>query len=226
MLASGAFQCPVRGDARLPEAPWVTRDSNTSGCCSALEHGTEVMVRCLIASSRLTQAHSTHSACSCGQQQAAGRNRHYDRFFFFVRSSEKVTGARNSCLASTCGRTGKRRPRGYHPQARRRVVRQLGDPGWKPAVRVGEAAIREVAAYLLDHDRWARVPTSVLVRARHPVFCYQASGSGDSEQAAAAGSVLPMKLNSLPAAPSVLVDRGGEPCTCTVTPKYCVIKRV
>ncbi|KXZ44780.1 hypothetical protein GPECTOR_62g895 [Gonium pectorale] len=58
-------------------------------------------------------------------------------------------------------------PKGY-------VGRQLGDPGWKPTVRVGEAAIREVAACLLDHDGWARVPTSVLVRARHPVFCYQA----------------------------------------------------
>eukprot|EP00983_Pelagomonas_calceolata_P006933 225876-Pelagomonas_calceolata.AAC.8 len=29
-----------------------------------------------------------------------------------------------------------------------------------------------VAAYLLDHDGWAKVPTSVLVRARHPIFCY------------------------------------------------------
>lgn len=56
-------------------------------------------------------------------------------------------------------------PKGY-------VGRALGDPGWKPTVRVGEAAMREVAAYLLDHDNWSRVPTSVLVRARHPIFCY------------------------------------------------------
>ena len=34
-------------------------------------------------------------------------------------------------------------PKGY-------VGRSLGDPGWKPTVRVGEAAMREVAAYLLD----------------------------------------------------------------------------
>ncbi|GFR52990.1 hypothetical protein Agub_g15680 [Astrephomene gubernaculifera] len=61
-------------------------------------------------------------------------------------------------------------PKGY-------VGRQLGDPGWKPTVRVGEAAIREVAAYLLDHDGWARVPTSVLVRARHPIFCYQSNST-------------------------------------------------
>lgn len=50
------------------------------------------------------------------------------------------------------------------------VGRQLGDPGLKPSVRVGEAAIREVAAYLLDHDHRAKVPTTVLVRASHPIF--------------------------------------------------------
>ncbi|GAX75569.1 hypothetical protein CEUSTIGMA_g3012.t1 [Chlamydomonas eustigma] len=56
-------------------------------------------------------------------------------------------------------------PKGY-------VGRSLGDPGWKPTVRVGEAAMREVAAYLLDRDGFSKVPTSVLVRARHPIFCY------------------------------------------------------
>lgn len=39
-------------------------------------------------------------------------------------------------------------PKGY-------VGRCLGEPGWKPTVRVGEAALREVAAYLLDHERFA-----------------------------------------------------------------------
>ncbi|GLC36811.1 hypothetical protein PLESTB_000780500 [Pleodorina starrii] len=73
-------------------------------------------------------------------------------------------------------------PKGY-------VGRQLGDPGWKPTVRVGEAAIREVAAYLLDHDGWARVPTSVLVRARHPVFCYQASQESTLTPTAEASAV-------------------------------------
>lgn len=33
------------------------------------------------------------------------------------------------------------------------VGRSLGDPGLKPTVRVGEAALREVAAYLLDKSR-------------------------------------------------------------------------
>jgi hypothetical protein len=50
------------------------------------------------------------------------------------------------------------------------VGRQLGEPGLKPTVRVGEAASREVAAYLLDHDHFAKVPHTVMVRMSHPVF--------------------------------------------------------
>lgn len=50
------------------------------------------------------------------------------------------------------------------------VGRQLGEPGLKPTVRVGEAASREVAAYLLDHDRFARVPHTVMVKMTHPIF--------------------------------------------------------
>eukprot|EP00891_Asterochloris_glomerata_P001413 jgi/Astpho2/1413/e_gw1.00025.68.1_t len=54
-------------------------------------------------------------------------------------------------------------PKGY-------VGRQLGEPGLKPTVRVGEAAMREVAAYLLDHDRFAHVPHTVLCKVTHPCF--------------------------------------------------------
>ena len=50
------------------------------------------------------------------------------------------------------------------------VGRQLGEPGLKPTVRVGEAAMREVAAYLLDHDRFAHVPHTVLCKVTHPCF--------------------------------------------------------
>lgn len=35
--------------------------------------------------------------------------------------------------------------------------RELGDPGLKPTVRVGEAALREVAAFLLDYKGFAKV---------------------------------------------------------------------
>lgn len=52
------------------------------------------------------------------------------------------------------------------------VGRSLGAPGLKPTVRVGEAAIREVAAYLLDKDGFANVPHTILARASHPSFHY------------------------------------------------------
>lgn len=55
------------------------------------------------------------------------------------------------------------------------VGRALGEPGLKPTVRVGEAAIREVAAYLLDHDHFAQVPHTVLVKFTHPIFHVQTS---------------------------------------------------
>lgn len=87
-------------------------------------------------------------------------------------------------------------PKGY-------VGRALGDAGWKPTVRVGEAAMREVAAYLLDRD-FAKVPTSVLVRARHPIFCYNHStanvmkaSTNDLNSMAEDDEVMPMKLGSL-----------------------------
>lgn len=50
------------------------------------------------------------------------------------------------------------------------VGRQLGEAGLKPTVRVGEAALREVAAFLLDHGGFAKVPPTVLVRCFHPIF--------------------------------------------------------
>ena len=88
-------------------------------------------------------------------------------------------------------------PKGY-------VGRLLGDPGWKPTVRVGEAAMREVAAYLLDRDGFAKVPTSVLVRAKHPIFCYnsvmgsaRASVIDLAAAEVAMTGALPMKLGSL-----------------------------
>lgn len=50
------------------------------------------------------------------------------------------------------------------------VGRVLGEPGLKRAIRVGETGIREVAAYLLDHDHFARVPATSLVKVRHSAF--------------------------------------------------------
>lgn len=46
----------------------------------------------------------------------------------------------------------------------------LGQPGLKRSVRVGETGFREVAAYLLDYDHFAKVPPTVLVKVRHSIF--------------------------------------------------------
>ena len=48
--------------------------------------------------------------------------------------------------------------------------RALGQPGLKPSIRVGETGLREVAAYLLDHEHFAKVPVTALVNATHSIF--------------------------------------------------------
>ena len=48
--------------------------------------------------------------------------------------------------------------------------RALGQPGLKRSIRVGETGLREVAAYLLDHNQFAKVPPTALVKATHCSF--------------------------------------------------------
>ncbi|KAJ7524849.1 hypothetical protein O6H91_17G024600 [Diphasiastrum complanatum] len=50
------------------------------------------------------------------------------------------------------------------------VGKVLGQPGLKRSIRVGETGVREVAAYLLDHERFAKVPATALVKVTHSVF--------------------------------------------------------
>lgn len=50
------------------------------------------------------------------------------------------------------------------------VGKTLGLPGLKRSVPVGETGLREVAAYLLDHDNFANVPPTMLVKITHSVF--------------------------------------------------------
>ncbi|XP_057982059.1 phosphatidylinositol 4-kinase gamma 7-like [Malania oleifera] len=50
------------------------------------------------------------------------------------------------------------------------VGKALGQPGLKHSVRVGETGFREVAAYLLDHDNFANVPATALVKVTHSIF--------------------------------------------------------
>lgn len=40
------------------------------------------------------------------------------------------------------------------------------------AIRVGEAGVREVAAYLLDHGHFSRVPRTALASLSHPLCCF------------------------------------------------------
>jgi len=54
-------------------------------------------------------------------------------------------------------------PKGYRPRAN-------SDVGIKPGILVGEASIREAAAYLLDHDHFAGVPVTDLVLCQHAAF--------------------------------------------------------
>ena len=56
------------------------------------------------------------------------------------------------------------------PELQGFVGRQLGDAGLKPTVRVGEAAMREVAAFLLDDLHFAHVPPTWLVKITSPCF--------------------------------------------------------
>ncbi|CAN8279629.1 unnamed protein product [Cochlearia groenlandica] len=46
----------------------------------------------------------------------------------------------------------------------------LGHPGLKRSIRVGESGIRELAAYLLDHQGFSSVPPTALVRISHVPF--------------------------------------------------------
>eukprot|EP00249_Psilotum_nudum_P023564 c28924_g2_i1 orf=423-2510(+) len=68
------------------------------------------------------------------------------------------------------------------------VGRMLGQPGFHRSVRVGETGIREVAAYLLDHHNFARVPPTALVKATHTIFHVNVSSPGSL----ASGKAQPM----------------------------------
>ncbi|OIT35909.1 PREDICTED: phosphatidylinositol 4-kinase gamma 8-like [Nicotiana attenuata] len=48
--------------------------------------------------------------------------------------------------------------------------RMLGQPGMKRSIKIGETGIRESAAYLLDHDGFAGVPPTTLVKISHVTF--------------------------------------------------------
>lgn len=55
--------------------------------------------------------------------------------------------------------------------------RMFGQPGMKCSIRIGETGLRESAAYFLDHDGFAGVPPTALVRFSHVKFNLNDSGS-------------------------------------------------
>jgi len=72
-------------------------------------------------------------------------------------------------------------PRGY--------LRQPGQPlSLRDGVAPGQACIREVAAYLLDHDGFSGVPMTTLAEARHPAFNTNGARLKVSEGGASRGS--------------------------------------
>jgi len=102
-------------------------------------------------------------------------------------------------------------PRGY--------LRQAGQPlSLRDGVAPGEACIREVAAYLLDHDSVLGVPMTTLAEARHPAFNTNGARLKVSEGGASIGahSIVP---NS-PTKPATMKKAGSFQefvrCECTM----------
>ncbi|CAF1709066.1 BnaC03g56630D [Brassica napus] len=62
------------------------------------------------------------------------------------------------------------------------VGKALGQPGLKRSVRVGETGYREVAAYLLDKDGFAKVPPTALVKISHSIFNVNNGVKGGSKR--------------------------------------------
>lgn len=62
------------------------------------------------------------------------------------------------------------------------VGNALGQPGLKRSVRVGETGFREVAAYLLDYDHFANVPSTALVKVTHSIFNVNDGVKGNKHQ--------------------------------------------
>jgi len=58
----------------------------------------------------------------------------------------------------------------YAPNNPRGLAGRMGSRGVRNGLLSGEANVREVAAYLLDHDRFANVPATVRVEVSHPTF--------------------------------------------------------
>lgn len=91
-------------------------------------------------------------------------------------------------------------PKGY-------VGRQLGEAGMVRAIRVGEAGLREVAAYLLDHKRFARVPRTALATISHPHCAFHVAPPSAADKKKRA-------------------SRGNEPEAPPENPRFCAVAKL
>lgn len=103
-------------------------------------------------------------------------------------------------------------PRGY--------LRQQPGDSLREGIVPGEACIREVAAYLLDHGGFAGVPMTTLAEARHPAFNSNGSKLNVSQGGAAIGAHSFVPPNS-PAPHSSALKKAGSfqefvRCECTI----------
>jgi len=116
-------------------------------------------------------------------------------------------------------------PRGYIRQGPQSSSSQSGtvDEGndycmsLREGIKPGEACLREVAAYLLDHGSFSDVPMTTLAEARHPAFNHNGSMLKLSQGGAAVGNHRLNQLSS-PQQKQVLEKKGILPmlCSCRV----------
>lgn len=68
--------------------------------------------------------------------------------------------------------------------------------GLRTGIPVGGAAFRELAAFIVDHDGHAGVPTTALAMASHPAFCYRASKDNASPKLGALQVYVPHQYSA------------------------------
>ena len=60
----------------------------------------------------------------------------------------------------------------FAPQNPRGYVNKLYSPGFRPGIKSGESAFREIAAFLLDYENFSGVPATGLAESLHPTYKY------------------------------------------------------
>lgn len=60
----------------------------------------------------------------------------------------------------------------FAPNNPRGLVGPFGNPSLRKGILSGEGCIREVAAYLVDHENFSGVPETLLTTLTHPAFRY------------------------------------------------------